>query len=97
MTLVKEKKNHLPPGCREDMLVLLVPAPLDDFACMRFVLLLCSVCEETHIVVHIKIEQRTRFAPGFVNDEVVECVMLWERNVVTDTRNKCAWTYMWYD
>ena len=58
------------------MLVSLVPAPLHDFPCMGFVLLLGSVGEKSHVVVHVEIEQWSRFSTSFVDDEVVECIML---------------------
>ena len=58
------------------MLVSLVPAPLHDFPCMGFVFFLGSVSEESYVVVHVKIEQRSGFSTRFVDDEVVECVVL---------------------
>lgn len=58
------------------MFVPLIPTPLYDFACMRLVLFNRSIGEQTHVVVHIEIEQGTGFPACLVDDEVVEGVML---------------------
>jgi DMSO/TMAO reductase YedYZ molybdopterin-dependent catalytic subunit len=58
------------------MFVPLIPAPFHNFACVRFIFLLRCVGEESYIVVHVEIEQWSGFSARFVDDEVVECVML---------------------
>lgn len=60
------------------MFVTLVPTALDDLTCVRLVLLHRGVGEEAHIIMHIEVEKRARFASRFVDYEVVECVMLEE-------------------
>ena len=42
----------------------------------HLILLDGSVGDKTHIVVDVKVEEGARFPSGFVNDEVVERVML---------------------
>jgi hypothetical protein len=56
--------------------VALVIAPLNDFPSMRFILLLGCVGEKANVVMNIKIEQRARFSPGFVDDKIVKCIVL---------------------
>lgn len=58
------------------MLVSLVPAPLHDLPCVGFVFLLGSIGEKSYIVVHVKIKQRSGFSTRFIDDKVVECVVL---------------------
>lgn len=58
------------------MFVTLVPTALDDLACVRLVLLHRGVGEETHVIMHIEVEKWARFASRFVDDEIVECVVL---------------------
>jgi len=58
------------------MLVPLIPAPFHDFPCMGFILLLQGVSEESYVVMHVEIEQRTGFSACLVDDEVIECVVL---------------------
>lgn len=58
------------------MLVPLIITPLDNFARMRLILFFCRICEETYIVMDIKIEERAGFSAGFVNYEVVKGIML---------------------
>ena len=69
-------ETHLPPRCREDVLIALVPTTLDDLAGVRLVLFLGGVGEQPYVVVHVEVEQRARLAAGLVHDEVVECVVL---------------------
>jgi hypothetical protein len=54
----------------------LVVASLYNLARMRLVLFPRRVRKETHVVVHIKIEQGSRLSPRLVDDKVVERVML---------------------
>ncbi len=79
----KASTTYLPPRCREYVLVPLIPAPLYDLACMRLVFLHCGIGKQTHVVVHIEVEQWTGLATGFVYDEIVESVML-IANIRTD-------------
>lgn len=58
------------------MFVSLVPASFDDLAGVAFVLFLCGVCKETNVVMDIKVEERSRLATGFVDNERVEGVMV---------------------
>lgn len=39
------------------MFVTLIPAALDDFARVRLVFLDCSVCEEAHVIMYVKVKQ----------------------------------------
>ena len=43
---------------------------------MGFVLLLGSVSKKSYVVMHVEIEQRSGFSTRFIDDEVVECVVL---------------------
>jgi hypothetical protein len=53
-----------------------VPTPLNDLPRMGLVLLDRRVMDHSHVVVDVKIEQRTGFPSGLVDDEVVEGVVL---------------------
>ena len=64
------------PTGLEYMFVPLIPAPFYDFTCVRFIFLLRGVGEKPYIVMHVEIEQRTGFPTSFVDDEIVECVVL---------------------
>ena len=61
------------------MLVPLIPAPFHNFTCVGLIFLLRGVSEESYIVVHVKIEQRSGFSTSFVDDKVVECIVLQEK------------------
>lgn len=69
-------KTYLPARCREYMFVSLIVASFDNLAGMRFILFLRCVCKQAHVVVNIKIEQRTRLSARFIDYEIVECIML---------------------
>jgi len=45
---------------------------------MRLILLNSSIRHHADVIMDIKIEQGSRFATGFVDNEVVECIVLWE-------------------
>lgn len=58
------------------MLVALIIAPFNDLSRMGLVLFNSCVREEADIVVHVKVEEWTRLAASFVDNEVVESVVL---------------------
>lgn len=58
------------------MLAALVPAPLYNFARMRFILLDTGIRKDTNIIVNVKVEQWPGLSTSLVDDEIVECVML---------------------
>ena len=58
------------------MLIPLIPAPFHDFTRMGFIFLLRGVGEESYIIVYVEIEQGSGFSTRFVDDEVVERVVL---------------------
>ena len=58
------------------MLIALVPTTLDDLSGVGFVLLDRCIGQQPNVVVYIEIEERAGLAPGFVDYEVVEGVML---------------------
>jgi hypothetical protein len=68
--------TNLPSGRWEDMLVALIPATFYDFPSMGLVFLFCSVSEQPHVIVNVKVEQGTRLAARLVNYKVVKCVVL---------------------
>ena len=43
---------------------------------MRLVLLPRGIRKQTDVVVHVKVEERTRFSTSLVDNKVVECMML---------------------
>jgi hypothetical protein len=49
--------TKLPSGRWENVLVALIPATFYDLPCMGLVLLFCSVSEQPHIVVDVKVGQ----------------------------------------
>jgi hypothetical protein len=53
-----------------------VIAPLHDFTGVRFILFLRGIGEQAYIVVNIEIKKRSRLAARFVDDKVVECMVL---------------------
>jgi len=68
--------THFPPASREDMFIPLIIAPLHDFPSMALIFLLRRVREHADVIVHVEVEQGPRFTTGFVDYEVVECIML---------------------
>lgn len=58
------------------MLVPLIVTPLNDLPRMRLVLLNGGICQQTNVVMDVKVEQRPRFSSCFVDNEIVERVML---------------------
>ena len=48
----------------------------DTFDFTYLILFHASISYESHVIVNVKTEQRTRLAPGLVDDEVIERVML---------------------
>ena len=48
--------TYLPPGSREYMLVPLIPAPLNNFSRVGFVLLDTSIRQKTDIIMDVKVE-----------------------------------------
>lgn len=62
------------------MLVPLVPTSFDDLPSVGLVFLFGSVVEESYIIMDVKVEEGTRFSPGFVDDEIIESVML--KNII---------------
>jgi hypothetical protein len=68
--------TYLPSRCWKDVLVPLVPTSFDDLPSVGFVFLFGSVVKEPYIIMDVKVEEGTRFSPGFVDDEIVERVML---------------------
>jgi hypothetical protein len=59
---------------------------------------LCCIVEQTDIVVHVKVEQRSRLASGLVHDEIVKCIVLQRQRQV---RRCCGQgntkAYVWND
>ena len=72
------------------MLVALVPTPFHDLPCMGFVLLDISIRQETDVVMDVKVEERAGLSSCFVDDEVVESIVLRER-----TRKLLRTVRMW--
>lgn len=68
--------EDLPPARREDVLVLLEPPPLHDLARVRLVLLDARIIDDTNIVVHVEMEERTALTPRLGHDEVIEAKVL---------------------
>ena len=68
--------TNLPSGRWEDVLVALIPATFYDLPCMGLVFLFCSVSEQPHVVVNVKVEQWPRLAASLVNYKIVERVVL---------------------
>ena len=58
------------------MLVPLVPTSFDHFPGMGFVFLFRGIMKKPYVIVDVKVEERSRFSPGFIDNEIVECVML---------------------
>ena len=58
------------------MLIALIPTTLDDLSGVGFVLLDRCIGQQPNVVMYIEIEERAGLAPSFVNDKVVEGVML---------------------
>ena len=67
------------------MLIPLVVTPFHHLACVRLVFLHCRIREQPHVIMHVKVEQRAGFATGFVQDEVVERVVLAISSISTPT------------
>ena len=63
------------------MLVPLIPAPFHNFTRMGLIFLFRGVGEEPYIVVYVKVKQGAGFPACFVDDEVVERVVLQVRDV----------------
>jgi hypothetical protein len=63
---------------------------------MRFVLFLRSIGQQAHIIVHVEIEERPRLAAGFVDNEVVECIVL-EAELVRMGNISLQYTCVWYN
>lgn len=53
-----------------------IPRSLDDFASVGLVFFYRGIRYHADIIVNIKAKQRPRLSPGFVYDEIVECVVL---------------------
>ena len=51
--------NLLPTAGGEDVLVAIVPASLDDFACVRLILLDGRIGQHPDIFVHVEVEERS--------------------------------------
>lgn len=79
VTLVK-----FPPARREDVLVAVVPTPLDNFAGVTFVLFHSGVANHTHVVVDVEVEERTRLSSSLIDDEFVERMVVWNNEVLLD-------------
>ena len=55
-TVRMQLSTYLPPGSREYMLVPLIPAPLNNFSRVGFVLLDTSIRQKTDIIMDVKVE-----------------------------------------
>lgn len=89
-SIVLVRVVHLPPRGGKDLnvslgssgrkrthvLVSVVPGALDDLARVTLILFLCGICQHAHIVVDVKVEQRSRFPARLIDDKVVECIVL---------------------
>ena len=80
-----EKGTYLPARGGEYMLVSVVPASLDHFPSVRLVLLDRRIGQKTDVIVDIEVEQRARLSTGFVDDKVVERVVLAVWSISTPT------------
>lgn len=58
------------------MFVSLVPTSFHDFPGVRLVLFLRCVGKEADVVMDIKVKERSRLPPSFVDDEVIESIVL---------------------
>lgn len=58
------------------MLIPLIPTAFHDFTGVRFVFLYSRIGQQTDVVVNIKVEQWARFSSRFVDNKVIEGVML---------------------
>ncbi|RUS72947.1 hypothetical protein EGW08_019287, partial [Elysia chlorotica] len=73
---------RLPPGSGEDVLVPFIPTTQAHFSCVGFKLLYFSIVGDPNVVMNLKIKQRSRFSPGFCDDEVVETVVVWDDQIL---------------
>ena len=78
------------------MLISLIVTSFNDFPRMRFILLFGSVCEQSDVVMDIEIEQRPRFSSCFIDNEVIERIMLPNVHQQAKNKLKCI-TYMRYN
>lgn len=90
-------KTNLPSRCGKDVFVAVVPTSLHDFSGVRLVLFLSSIRQQTNVVVHVKVEERTRFTASFVDDEVVEGVSLRNEQVSGAREKEMLTAYVWDD
>lgn len=79
---------HLPSRSGENVLVSLVPAAFNHFAGVGLVFLFGGVRKESDVVMHVEIEQRTRFPPSLVDYKVVEGIVLRDNEVLLSKKNK---------
>jgi hypothetical protein len=77
--------------------VTLIVASFNHLASVGLVLFEGRVGEETNVVVHVKVEEWTGLATGFVDYEVVEGVMLEALSVRISEIEYRAGTNMWND
>ena len=75
-SLAERMDANLPSGRWKYVFVPLIITSFNNFARMRFILLLGGVSKQTNIIMNIKVEQRARFTPGFVYNEVIKGIML---------------------
>ena len=75
---------NLPPRCREDMLVLLIPTSLYNFPWMAFIFLYSGVIYHSYIIVYIEMKQWTGFASCLGDDQIVKCKMLFGHKLYVD-------------
>jgi hypothetical protein len=61
------------------MLIPLIVAPFHNLASMGFIFLLCCVSQQAYVVVNVKVEERSGLPSCFVDDKVIESVMLARR------------------
>lgn len=83
----KDRSLDLRTAGRKDVLITIVPAPFDDLARVTFVLLDRGIRQEPNVVMHVKVEQRSRLAACFANDKVIKTVVMWNDQVLLVDRN----------
>jgi len=81
----------LPSTCWKDVLVSFIPRTETDLSSMRLVLLNVGITDNTNVIVDIKAEQRTTFASSLRYNEVVECRVMRDDQVLFDIHKLVDW------
>ena len=75
---------RLPATGGEYMLIPLVPATETNLPCMGLVLLYPRIVDNPHILVHVKLKQRSALPPRLRHNEIVERVVMRNDQVLLD-------------